>query len=127
MIMIPEATLTGETNEPALAADRSWALDADQARALAGDPHAEHQWYEGMHPPPDRADADVDVLTVTYTGRYPPQRLREAIIFRDGHCQITGLHRPRRTLRPRPPDPMGLRRADQRSKPVEPYVDAITD
>ncbi|MGO1523138.1 MAG: DUF222 domain-containing protein [Nesterenkonia sp.] len=89
MIMIPEATLTGQTNEPAIAADRSWALDADQARALAGDPDAEHNWYEGItRPRPD--DADVDVLTVTYAGRYPPQRLREAIIFRDGHCQTQG-------------------------------------
>ncbi|MGO1523212.1 MAG: DUF222 domain-containing protein [Nesterenkonia sp.] len=89
MIMIPEATLTGESDEPGLSADRSWALDADQARALAGDPHANHQWYQGRART-RRAAADVDVLSATYTGRYPPQRLREAIIFRDGHCQITG-------------------------------------
>ena len=89
MIMIPETTLTGETNEPALAADRSWALDADQARTLARDPQADHQWYQGQTRTRTE-DADVDVLTLTYTGRYPPQRLREAIIFRDGHCQTQG-------------------------------------
>ncbi|WP_345314875.1 HNH endonuclease signature motif containing protein [Garicola koreensis] len=89
MIMVPEATLTGDTNEPAISAHRSWALDADQARALAGDPHAQHDWYEGVTRP-RAGDADVDVLTVTYSGRYPPQRLREAIIFRDGRCQTQG-------------------------------------
>ena len=89
MIMIPEATLTGESDEAALAADRSWALPADQARALAADPEAEHQWYEGQTRQQPR-DADVDVLSVTYTGRYPPARLRDALIFRDGHCQTQG-------------------------------------
>lgn len=89
MIMIPEATLTGDSDEPALSADRSWALPADQARALAGDSDAEHDWYEGQTR--ERAgEADVDVLTVSYIGRYPPNRLRDALIFRDGQCQTQG-------------------------------------
>ncbi|MGO1522816.1 MAG: DUF222 domain-containing protein [Nesterenkonia sp.] len=88
-IMIPETTLTGETNEPAMAADRSWMLDADQARALAANPDAEHHWYQGRTRP-NRTDADVDVLSVTYAGRCPPQRLREALLFRDGVCAAQG-------------------------------------
>ncbi|MGO1549012.1 MAG: DUF222 domain-containing protein [Nesterenkonia sp.] len=89
MIMVPEATLTGGSDEPGLAADRSWALDPDQARTLAADPDADHQWYQGCTRP-NRADADVDVLSATYVGRYPPQRLRDALIFRDGVCATQG-------------------------------------
>lgn len=89
MIMIPETTLTGDTDEPALSADRSWALPADQARAVASDPAAAHEWYEGQTRL-RAGDADVDVLSVTYTGRYPPARLRDALIFRDGRCQTQG-------------------------------------
>src|SRR5699024_8306078 len=86
---IPEATLTGDAEEPAMAADRSWVLDAEQARALAGDPDDEHDWYQG-HTRQRAGEADVDVLSVTYTGRYPPARLRDALICRDGHCQTQG-------------------------------------
>ncbi|MBB3667978.1 HNH endonuclease [Garicola koreensis] len=89
MIMVPEPTLTGASNQPGMAADRSWMLAADQARALAGDPDAGHHWYQGRTRP-NRADADVDLLSVTYAGRYPPAHLRDALIFRDGHCQIQG-------------------------------------
>ena len=89
MIMIPEATLTGDSDEPAIAADRSWALPADQARDLAANHDAEHEWYQGqvrIQP----SEADVDVLSVTYVGRYPPARLRDALTFRDGRCQTQG-------------------------------------
>ncbi|MBB3666999.1 HNH endonuclease [Garicola koreensis] len=89
MIMIPETTLTGGSNQPAMAADRSWMLAADQARTLAGHPDAEHHWYHGRTRP-NRAGADVDVLSVTYAGRYPPQRLRDALLFRDGVCTTQG-------------------------------------
>lgn len=93
MIMIPEATLTGREEEPATAADRSWRLPADQARALAHHPEAQHNWYSG-HIRHDRDEADVDVLSVTYTGRYPPARLRDALIFRDGACRSRGCSVP---------------------------------
>lgn len=72
-----------------MAADRSWLLSGHQARALAGDPHTTHQWYTGVSTPRDR-DADVDVLTATYTGRYPPVTLQDALISRDGTCQARG-------------------------------------
>src|SRR5690625_4779333 len=89
MLMIPETTLTGETEEPAMAADRSWMLTADQARTLAADPGAVHDWYQGrVRPHP--GDADVDLLSATHVGRYPPARLRDALIFRHGVCTTQG-------------------------------------
>lgn len=93
MVMVPEAALTGASQEPATAADRSWRLPADHARRLAGDPEAQHEWYEGWTRS-DAREADVDVLSVSYTGRYPPARLRDALIFRDGTCQATGCSVP---------------------------------
>lgn len=89
MVMIPQATLTGDSQEPGLSADRSWMLSAHQAQALAGDRRADHRWYTGQVRPREQ-DADVDLLTTTYTGRYPPAGLRDAVIFRDGVCQVVG-------------------------------------
>ena len=88
MIMIPQATLTGDSEAPAMAADRSWMLDAHQARHLAARPGAEHDWYNGRTHR-NTAEADVDVLSATYLGRRPPARLRDSLIFRDGVCQAT--------------------------------------
>ena len=89
MIMIPEATLTGETDEPAMAADRSWMFPAHHARNLATDPEANHDWYQG-HTRKDPNNADYDLLSARYIGRYPPAHLRDALIFRDGTCQADG-------------------------------------
>ncbi|RJN33046.1 HNH endonuclease signature motif containing protein [Nesterenkonia natronophila] len=89
MVMVPEATLTGESEEPGVAADRSWRVSAGQVRALARDPQAEHQWYQGRVRR-NRKEADFDLLSARYVGRYPPQRLRDALIFRDGACQAPG-------------------------------------
>ncbi|MCT1607073.1 HNH endonuclease, partial [Nesterenkonia massiliensis] len=89
MIMIPEATLTGETDEPAMAADRSWMIPAHQARNLAADPEANHHWYQG-HTRKDSRNAEYDLLSARYIGRYPPAHLRDALIFRDGTCQADG-------------------------------------
>lgn len=116
-VMIPQATLTGESQAPGMAADRSWMLPAAQARALAGN-GATHRWYTAattpraarQQPPgthrsepdpwgPDTrgensteglAEHDVDVLSVIHHGYTPPARLREAVIFRDGVCAAEG-------------------------------------
>ncbi|NLS08886.1 DUF222 domain-containing protein [Nesterenkonia sp. MY13] len=88
-VMVPEETLTGESNEPAIGADRSWVLPAPEFRKLAADPAAEHQWYTaGTRPNPKEAERDI--LSVVYNGRFPPDSLRDAIIFRDGTCQAPG-------------------------------------
>lgn len=89
MVMIPEATLTGESDRPGMAADRSWMVDAETARALALNPEADHEWYQGTVRL-IRADADVDLLSASYIGRFPPQRLRDGLIFRDGVCVTQG-------------------------------------
>ena len=89
MIMIPEATLTGHGEGPAMAADRSWMIPAHQARNLAADPEANHHWYQG-HTRKDSKNADHDLLSARYIGRYPPAHLRDALIFRDGTCQADG-------------------------------------
>ncbi len=91
-VMIPEATLRGESSEPALSADRSWALPAETARKLAFAPGAQHQWYEAVsrRSPETAEDADDDILSIRYTGRFAPRRLRDAIGFRDGTCRAEG-------------------------------------
>ncbi|NDK30922.1 DUF222 domain-containing protein, partial [Nesterenkonia haasae] len=89
MVMIPEATLAGESDEPGVSADRSWRVPAGQARALASDPGADHQWYQGRVRRDER-NADYDLLSARYVGRFPPARLRDALVFRDGTCQAPG-------------------------------------
>ncbi|GAA4927398.1 HNH endonuclease signature motif containing protein [Nesterenkonia rhizosphaerae] len=89
MIMIPEATLTGDSDEPAMAADRSWMIPAHQARNLAANPEANHHWYQGRSRK-DSRNAEYDLLSARYIGRYPPAHLRDALIFRDGTCQADG-------------------------------------
>lgn len=91
-VLVPEATLTGESSEPALSADRSWALPAESARELAFAQGARHRWYEVVTSriPEAAEDADADILSVTYTGRFAPRRLRDALAFRDGTCRAEG-------------------------------------
>ncbi|GAA5224445.1 hypothetical protein GCM10025777_50760 [Membranihabitans marinus] len=89
MIMVPETTLAGDSDEPAMAADRSWMIPAHQARHLAADPEANHHWYQGQTRK-DPNNADYDLLSARYIGRYPPAHLRDALIFRDGTCQAEG-------------------------------------
>ncbi|WP_044494225.1 HNH endonuclease signature motif containing protein [Nesterenkonia massiliensis] len=89
MILIPETTLTGDSDEPAMAADRSWMIPAHQARNLAANPEANHDWYHGRSRE-NPENAEHDLLSARYIGRYPPARLRDALIFRDGTCQADG-------------------------------------
>jgi hypothetical protein len=82
-------TQTGESEEPGVAADRSWRLPADHIRTLARDQGAAHEWYQGRVRR-NQQEADFDLLSARYVGRYPPARLRDALIFRDGVCQAPG-------------------------------------
>ncbi len=92
-VMVSEETLTGQSNEPALGADRSWVLPAADIRKLATDPGAEHEWYAALTRKSTRR-ADRDILAVVYSGRFAPERLKDAIIFRDGICQAPGCTAP---------------------------------
>ncbi|NLS11266.1 hypothetical protein HGQ17_14945, partial [Nesterenkonia sp. MY13] len=76
-VMVPEETLTGESEEPATTADRASVIPAADIRKLATDTEAEHEWYTaGTRTNKRRADRDV--LSVTYNGRFAPERLRDA-------------------------------------------------
>lgn len=88
-VMVPEETLTGESEEPALSADRASVIPATDIRKIATDPEAEHEWYTAGTRK-DNKQADRDILSVIYNGRFAPERLRDAVIFRDGICQATG-------------------------------------
>lgn len=92
-VLVPESTLSGETNQPAMGADRSWVIPAANARALAADPTAEHIWYTA-EARKNTKQADHDILSVVYQGRFGPERLRDAVIFRDGVCQSPGCTSP---------------------------------
>lgn len=100
-VMIPEATLAGISEEPGLAADRSWTIPAAQARALAGN-GAKHRWYTAVTVPKassptgaaddtqELAEHDADLLSVIHHGYTPPARVRDAVILRDGVCAADG-------------------------------------
>ncbi|NLS10604.1 HNH endonuclease [Nesterenkonia sp. MY13] len=88
-VMVPEETLTGESDEPAISADRASVIPAADIRKMAADPEADHEWYTAGTRTNQRR-ADRDILTVVYNGRFAPERLRDAVIFRDGICQATG-------------------------------------
>ncbi|GAA1176600.1 hypothetical protein GCM10009674_11860 [Nesterenkonia xinjiangensis] len=135
-IMIPEATLNGDSQAPGISADRTWVIPAADARHLAaqtltqntsqntGQDRGLHHWYQAYYrPTPDpvgRSAAagddglgptadEADILSVTYQGRYAPARLRDAITFRDGTCQAPGcaIEVPRCDLDHRLPYPTG--------------------
>ncbi|NLS08961.1 HNH endonuclease [Nesterenkonia sp. MY13] len=88
-VMVPQETLTGESEEPAISADRATVILASDIRKVAADPEAEHEWYTAGTRTNQRR-ADRDILSIVYNGRFAPERLRDAIIFRDGICQATG-------------------------------------
>ena len=88
-VMVPEETLTGESDQPAISADRASVIPAADIRKMAADPDADHHWYTAASRK-NATKADRDILSVTYNGRFAPERLRDAIIFRDGICQATG-------------------------------------
>lgn len=108
-VMIPQATLTGGSQAPGIAADGSFTVPAEEARRLAarGLPGgaANHDWYEARYRPipgagPRRSGfaadglgpsgTEADLLSVVSTGRAPSTRIRDALTFRDGTCRAPG-------------------------------------
>ena len=110
-VMIPAATLTGHSDAPGISADRGWAIPAADARHLAA--QGRHEWFHAHYQPVATHPTDHDghsdnlhhdpygdglgatgveaeILSVVYTGRQAPPRLRDAITFRDGTCQAQG-------------------------------------
>lgn len=91
-LMVPEAVLAGESQEPAVSADGAWAIPAEAVRQLAFARGARHRWYEAVTRRPSLAEDDV--LQVRYLGRFAPQRLRDAVAFRDRTCRAEGCSVP---------------------------------
>lgn len=91
-IIVPEATLTGESDHPAVSADGTWAAPAQAVQELAFTPGSQHRWYEAVT---RRASiAEDDILQIRYQGRFAPQRLRDAVAFRDRTCRAEGCSVP---------------------------------
>lgn len=102
-LLVAEESLTGESNHPAISRDRSYTLPAEAALNLIKDPAVVTAWHElrvtphhqdnfqRKDPPPLGPSAqEYDTLSHQYLGRFPPERLRQAIWFRDGTCQVAG-------------------------------------
>ncbi|NLS10512.1 DUF222 domain-containing protein, partial [Nesterenkonia sp. MY13] len=83
-ILIPVKTLTGESDDPAISWDRTWMLPASEARAIAADTSAKHDWYAvGVTHDvaiEDAASTGVgEVLTVTKSRTGPASTTAEDI------------------------------------------------
>ncbi|NLS10973.1 DUF222 domain-containing protein, partial [Nesterenkonia sp. MY13] len=79
-ILIPVKTLTGESDAPATSWDRTWMLPASEARAIAADTSAQHDWYAVGVAKGDSGDSAAEgeptigvgeVLTVTKSRTAP--------------------------------------------------------
>ncbi|WP_261623988.1 13E12 repeat family protein [Nesterenkonia marinintestina] len=91
-VMIPEATLIGDSQAPGIAADGSFTVPAEDARRLAlRGLTGGHDWYEARCRPRTVSGpasdglgptgTEVDLLSVVSTGRAPSKRVRDALIF----------------------------------------------
>ncbi|NLS11145.1 HNH endonuclease, partial [Nesterenkonia sp. MY13] len=87
-ILIPVKTLTGESDDPAISWDRTWMLPASEARAIAADSSAKHDWYAVGVAKNTNAEADAEegtstgvdeVLTVTKARTAPASTTAEDI------------------------------------------------
>lgn len=107
-LLVPLETLTGGSDAPALTRDRSDAVPAEAIRHLIGDPANSIRWHQMMvsgspttpsddprHVPRKvSAGEGVNVLSHSYSGYQVPKVLRQALWFRDGHCQAIGCTAP---------------------------------
>ncbi|WP_120004418.1 HNH endonuclease [Nesterenkonia muleiensis] len=118
-ILVPAETLTGQGNDPAVSEDGSFVLPAAEARRIAQDPRADHDWYaagtitsaqgeaeiSAVLPLKSRSAAkgvtggfglsrDADLLTKTSPSRFAGGKLKEAVLLRDGQCRAQGCTRP---------------------------------
>ncbi|OUZ08630.1 hypothetical protein BHE97_13240 [Aeromicrobium sp. PE09-221] len=82
-VMVPASTLAGVDDQPGVSADREWTIPASLVRELAIS--ANPFWYRLLVD-----DTGENILQTVYTGRYPPDHLRNAIRFRDGTCRYPG-------------------------------------
>lgn len=118
-ILIPAETLTGQGSAPAVSEDGSFVLPAAEARRIAQDPRADHDWYAAGTITSAQGDSaisavvplkgwsadkgipdgfglslDADLLTKTSASRFAGGKLKDAVLLRDGQCQAQGCTRP---------------------------------
>ncbi|NLS11072.1 DUF222 domain-containing protein, partial [Nesterenkonia sp. MY13] len=87
-ILVPVKTLTGESDDPVISWDRTWMLPASEARAIAADSSAKHDWYavgvaKGVSTGADAEEGTStgvgEVLTVTKARTTPASTRTEDI------------------------------------------------
>lgn len=99
-ILVPEATLTGTSDQPALSRDGRSVIPGPHIRDMVRAQSNKLTWHElGTSAEPDdpleeqlqhETAHGENVLTFRSVGRYPPPRLRTALLFRDGTCRASG-------------------------------------
>lgn len=103
-ILIPETTLAGISAEPALTRDGRAVIPGPHMRDMLRVQRRKLTWFElsTRNQPVDprrrhlhrEAVNGQDILAFRSLGRYPPPRLRTALLFRDGTCRADGCRTP---------------------------------
>jgi len=86
-VTIPVTALTGGTGEPAISADGQWGIPA--AWALDEFMRSDTFWHRMVLDP-----VTNDVLATEYLGRYAPDVLTRALLFKYQVCQAPGCCKP---------------------------------
>lgn len=90
-IVVPWTVLTGDSQAPGVSTDGDHPLPASQVREVADLTTTKFFWC-GLGP--DGRIRDVrNALEVVHQGRFAPDSLRRAVVFRDGVCQAPGCTR----------------------------------
>jgi len=84
-VTVPADVVAGATTGYAESADRAWAVPSTWMRELLGNAF----WWRMLRDP-----VTHDILTIEYQGRFAPELLARAILFRDGVCAYPGCLRP---------------------------------
>ena len=84
-VVVPADVLAGATAGFAESADGAWAIPANWMPKLLGNSF----WWRMLRDP-----VTNDILTIEYQGRYAPDLLKRALLFRDATCVYPGCLRP---------------------------------
>ncbi len=93
-ILVEEATLTGVSDQPGFTRDGKIPVPARNLRDWLRAQTEQLSWYQLLHPPPEDRPSGENLLAVHAEGRYPPERLRVALWFRDRTCSAPGCNVP---------------------------------
>ena len=99
-ILVPETTLMGTSDQPAITRDGRSIIPGPHIRDLLRIQGNNLTWHElGTDTAPDKAPKrgstdgpahGENILSFRSIGRYPPPQLRAALLFRDGACRADG-------------------------------------